>query len=139
MRLRHVLASALLVTIGLAGCAQTTVEGPGDKKLTLLRPADQQMQRGETNQVMIVINRENFRDGVKVRFDDLPAGVRVQDKDAEIAAGQTTATFTLAADAKATLVNNHKVTVTAAGPNGMKAVENFQLTIKDKSGSSESR
>jgi len=115
----------------VSGCKHATVEGSGGKKLTLVKPADQTIKRGETNQVSIAVTRDNFRDAVDISFDNLPAGVTVQDKDKKLAANDNTATFTLKADANAGLVTNHEVKVTATGPDGMKVTEAFKLTVKD--------
>jgi len=127
----------MLTTVALAvivwgGCKQTSVEGPSGKKLTLTKPADQTLKRGEPNQVKVSINRDNFRDAVTVSFEDLPQGVQVQDKDKKIAPEETSAVFTFQADPKADLVANHNVKVTATGPDGMKVTEMFKLTVKDK-------
>jgi len=127
----------MLTTLALAvvvwgGCKQTAVEGPSGKKLTLMKPADQSIKRGETNQVKVSINRDNFRDAVSIMFEDLPNGVQVQDKDKKIAPEETSATFTLVADPKADLVTNHNVKVTASATDGMKVTEVFKVTVKEK-------
>jgi len=127
----------MLTTLALAvivwgGCKQTAVEGPSGKKLTLMKPADQTIKRGETNQVKVSINRDNFRDTVSITFDDLPNGVQVQDKDKKIAAEESSGVFTLVADPKADLVTNHNAKVTAMGPDGMKVTETFKVTVKEK-------
>jgi len=126
--------TSLAAFLALAlGCQQTSVEGPGGKKLTVVKPADQTLRRGETNQITLTINRDNFRDPVDVKFENLPKGVQVQDKDKKIATGDNTATFTLVADASADLVENHEVKVSATGPDGMKVTETFRLSVKEKS------
>lgn len=126
-------AAALVLLAGAVGCEKATVEGPAGKKLTLVKPVDQTIKRGENNGVLITITRENFRDAVNVHFENLPQGVIVQDKDMKIGTGDTLATFTLKADDNAALVTNHEVTVTVTGPDNMKASEKFRLTVKDKS------
>jgi hypothetical protein len=124
-------AAALLVFIG--GCQKTTVEGPSGKKLTLVKPADQTVKRGETNEVLVVVTRDNFRDPVEVKFENLPAGVQVLDAANKIATEDKTAKYTLKAEPNAALVDNHEVKVTVIGPDGMKATESFRLSVKDKS------
>lgn len=130
MRTFVTFTACALALIVVAGCKQTSVEGPGGKKLTLMKPADQTLTKGTPNQVMITINRDNFRDEVSVSFDNLPQGVTVQDKDKKIANGDSTASFTLLADANAALVQNHEVRVTVTGPDNMKATEVFRLSVK---------
>jgi hypothetical protein len=114
------------------GCKKTTVEGPDGKKLTLTKPADQTLKRSGTEDIKVMISREKFRDAVAVKFENLPEGVTVQDKDKQIAAEETSATFTLKADEKAALVSGHEAKVTVTGPNGMQATESFKITVKEK-------
>jgi hypothetical protein len=128
---------AFLTTVAFAvivwgGCKHAAVEGPSGKKLTLTKPADQTLKRGQTNQVKVMINRDNFRDPVTIDFENLPKGVSVQDKDKKIAAEDNSANFTLVADANADLVTNHEVRVTATGPDGMKVSEAFRVSVKEK-------
>jgi hypothetical protein len=123
-------AAFLLV---LAGCQQSTVEGPDKKKLTLKKPMDVTIKRGDTNQVTVSIDRGNFRDPVSVSFDNLPKGVTVQDKDTKINSGDSSAKFTLKAADDAELVTNHETKATVTGPDGIKVTEPFKVTVKDKS------
>jgi len=132
MNVRRLLFTALASLVAMAGCQKTTVEGPEGKKLTVIKPVDQTIKQGEADKVMVKISRANFRDAVTVRFEELPAGVKVQDKDAKIAAGDSTATFTLQAEPNAPPVDKHQAVVTVEGPDGMKASERFQVTIKTK-------
>lgn len=117
----------------LVGCESRTVEGPGGKKLTLSQPANQTLRQGGTNDVLITINRDNFRDAVTVRFENLPEGVQLLDRDKKIAAGDSRATFTLKADDTAPPVENHEVKVTVEGPDDMKVTEPFKITVKPRS------
>lgn len=128
--------AVLVTSFGLlalaGGCEKTAIEGPGGKKLTLSKPADQTIKRGETNDVKVSVSRTNFRDAVAVRFENLPAGVTVQDKDRKIAAEENSATFTLHAAPDAAIVSNQEVKVTVVGPDGMSVMESFKLNVKDK-------
>jgi len=123
-------AAALLI---LVGCQQATVEGPDHMKLTVKKPFDVTIKRGDTNQVTVSIDRTNFRDAVSVSFDNLPKGVTVQDRDSKIATGDNSGKFTLKADDNAELVTNHEAKVTVTGPSGIKVTEPFKVTVKDKS------
>jgi hypothetical protein len=114
------------------GCEKTTVEGPGNKKLTLTKPSDQSIKQGDTDSVKVNISREKFRDAVTVRFDSLPTGIEVQDREKKIGAEETSATFTLKAAPDAKLVENQEAKVTVEGPDGMKATETFKITVKAK-------
>lgn len=120
------------VVVGTVGCEKATVEGPGGKKLSVTKPSDQSVKQGDTDSVKVSISRTNFRDAVTVRFDNLPQGVEIQDKDKKIPAEETSATFTLKAAPDAKIVENHEAKVTVTGPDGMSASEPFKVTVKGK-------
>jgi hypothetical protein len=124
--------AALVAIFALVGCEKSTVEGPAGKKLTLSKPADQTLKRGETNAVKVSISRSNFRDPVQVKFEGLPNGVTVQDLDRKINAEESSANFTLRAEPTADLVQNQEVKITVTGPDGLSVTESFKLTVKDK-------
>ena len=123
---------ATLCAAGLmAGCEKTTVESSAGKKLTLVKPLDQSVTRGETEKVSVVVARTNFDGPVMVKFDDLPRGVSIVDSTSSIEGNERT--FVLKAAADADLGKNHRATVTATGPDGMAATEKFEITVEDKS------
>lgn len=133
MKMFAKLITASLCVVGLAaGCEKTTVQGTSGKKLTLVKPADQSVMRGQTEKVSVVVARTNFEGVVMVRFDDLPRGVTVVDSTNNIDGPQNERTFVLKAAADADMVKNHRATVTATGPDGMSATEKFEITVKDK-------
>jgi hypothetical protein len=129
-RLRRRLAAMLVVAV-VPGCEKASVRGPAGKRLTLYKPADQTLVRGENNQVAIVISRENFGSSVKIRFENLPKGVTVVEKK-DIASDVDRAVFTLHASPNADLVSNNEVRVIAEGPEGLAVTERFLLTVKDR-------
>jgi hypothetical protein len=120
----------LACVAALAGCS--TVKGPQDTALTIVRPVDQSMEQGETNAIKIMIQRKDFSRDVPVKFEDLPSGVKVVEKDLTIPADDTSKTFTLYADDDAKPVSNHEVLVTVKGPDGIQASEVFRLTVKER-------
>jgi len=127
------LLTTSLCVVGLAaGCEKSTVQGDAGKKLTLIKPLDQNITRGETEKVSVVVARTNFDGPVMVRFDDLPRGVTLVDTATNINANENEKVFVLKAAADADLVKNHRATVSATGPDGMTVKEQFELTIKDK-------
>lgn len=128
--LRSIAAIALMVAA--IGCEKTTVEGTNGKKLTLLHPASQTLKRGETNQIDITVTRTNFSEAVGVVFSDLPKGTTVVESK-KIAGDKNIGTYTIHSAPDADMVNNHVVKVTVEGPDGMKATETFQITVKDRS------
>lgn len=127
------LVTTSLCVIGLAaGCEKSTVQGDAGKKLTLVKPIDQNITRGETEKVSVVVARTNFDGPVMVRFDDLPRGVSLVDTSTNINGNENEKTFVLKASTDADLVKNHRATVSATGPDGMTVKEQFEITIKDK-------
>lgn len=127
-----VLTAVLAVLVaGLGACEKSTVSAKG-KKLTLSKPADQTIRRGETNEVKISISRDGFRDPVTIKFEDLPAGVHLQDQTRQILSDDSSTTFTLRADPDTALTQDHVVRVTASAPDGLSTSEAFKLSVKDK-------
>jgi hypothetical protein len=126
------LAAACVSLALLGGCARTTVEGSGGKKLTLSKPNDVTVKRGSAAQLTVKISREKFNDAVSVSIDKLPEGVEVVDTNRKIDPDDTKAEFTLKAGEKAPVVSNYESHVTVTGPDGMKATEPFKVTVKDK-------
>ena len=126
----RLMCASLCVTGLAAGCEKTTVESSAGKKLTLVKPSNQTITRGETEKVMVAVARTNFEGPVMVRFNDLPRGVSVVDSTSNIDGNERT--FVLKAAADADLVKNHSASVTATGPDGMAATEKFEITVKEK-------
>jgi hypothetical protein len=119
-----------LFLLVLVGCQQTTNTENG-KKLTVTKPSDVTLKRGDTATVTVSIDRGGFRDAVDVKFEDLPKGVTVQDKDHKIATGDSSAKFTLKAADDAEL-GEKTVKVIVTGSGGIKTDSAFKVTVKDK-------
>lgn len=115
----------------VAGCGKTTVQGPEGKELTLFEPADQTLERGETNEIAIQIMRSDWDGPVRVEFTGLPKGVSVIDLR-DLNPSESRIGFTLQAALDADLVSNSLVHVTAHGPDGMKATESFRITVVER-------
>ena len=131
MRTIAALTFAFVLPLAGTACDKTATEGPGGKKLTLVKPSNQTLRRGETNEIAISIGRDNFGGPVKVKFAKLPKGVEaVETRD--IPAEQTHATYTLHASNDADLVQNFEAAVTVEGPDGMATTQTFLVSINDK-------
>ena len=134
------LFSACSLSVFLAstlGCEKTTVAGTGGRKLTLMKPSDQSITRGKSNDVKISIDRTKFEGPIAVELAQLPKGVQVTSGDKTIPRERDSVTFTLQAAPDADVVTNHRVTVTAkaagdtATPTDLQATEMFLVTVKD--------
>jgi hypothetical protein len=125
---------ALLGALALAGllgaCASTTATAPGGESLTLMKPMDQTLRRGETNKVAVYVRRDRFAGPVKLTIDQLPGGLDVVERDLRAEAGKDFTEFTLHAKPDADLVGGHAVRVTASGGDALTAVEWFHVTVK---------
>ena len=113
-----------------ASCATSTVDGPHDVSLTLVRPANQTLKPGETNKISIAIVRKNFDGAVPLTFSGLPSGVEVVEQDHRIEAGDSIRTFTLYADPGTDVVVDRVVRVRAEGPNGIATTQTFRVTVQ---------
>jgi hypothetical protein len=127
---RKFLLALAPVAIFALGCDMASVAGSGGKKLTLVAPASQTIERGKTNDVLIAIQRKDFSGPVDLVFDRLPQGVKVTNPTPRIPSGDSSATVTLHADPGADLVKDQKVLVTAKASD-MEVSESFNLTVKE--------
>lgn len=131
----HLLLAALAVAAFTAipmGCGSSTGKGPGGRELTLIKPADQTLSRGESNRVAVAIARDEFEGPVRVTFEGLPDGVRVAEGDTSIPADANVMNFTLVADATAEIVSDKPVKVVVTGPDNLTTSEIFEITVKEK-------
>ncbi len=125
------LLPAVLFILGLyLSCDSSTVRGPAGAGLKLQKPVDQTLERGRTNDVSVLIQREGFTGPVALELSQLPAGVNVTSSKLEIPGAGKSATVTLHADPQAALVANHRVLVTAKAL-GLEVSEGFNLTVKE--------
>lgn len=128
---RKICTVALLTCIASVGCERTTVEGPGDRELTLIKPADTSITRGSTAEVSVMVTRDNIPGAVSVAFERLPDGVTVENEGGVIEGNERT--FVLSAAKGADLVKDHMAVVSIRGPDGMTAREEFAITVEDRS------
>ena len=122
---------ALACVLPGLGCGSTSASGSGGKKLTMLKPVNQTLKRGDTNQVAITVMRQGMSSDVPVRFDNLPSGVKVIEKDKKVKGDEYIVNYTLFASNDAGLISGHVVKVTAEGPDGLAVTESFEVTVKE--------
>lgn len=123
--------SALSVLL-VAGCSPgSSVDGPSQGKLTLVRPTGISVARGGAVKTDILIARENLTGDVTIRFSNLPQGVEIVETDSRIVGER--GTYTVRASNEAALVTNHSATVTATGgPGAMSVSEAINITVVEK-------
>lgn len=140
-------ASALALVLAV-GCQQSTSTGPATppagtaarpatntstvKKLTVTAAKDQSIEQGESDKVMVTINRDNFDDPVTIKLNDLPVGVECTNNSVVIPAGSNSATLTLKA-AEDAPVGEHNVTIAAEAPGLDLNTQSFVLKVKNDS------
>ncbi|HVK12367.1 MAG TPA: hypothetical protein VM597_26680 [Gemmataceae bacterium] len=113
------LSVGILMPIGCeksSGTAPSTNPSkPGEtRQLTLTLPApSQSITQGSPNEVMVNVNRDNFKEPVELDVRELPKGVTVETKDMTIPSDKNTFTITLRAAPDAPPVNDHEVHIHA--------------------------
>jgi len=141
--MRTAFGSLALASLLAVGCQQSTSTGPapvsapgtahrqdaGLKKLTVTAAKDQSIEQGESDKVLVTINRDNFDDPVTIRLNDLPVGVECMNNDVVIPAGSNSATLTLKAALDAP-VGEHNVTIAADAPGLDRNTQVFVLSVK---------
>jgi hypothetical protein len=113
------------------GCSSTSASGTNGKKLSMLKPTNQTLKRGDTNQVAITVWRESINSDVSVSFDNLPKGVKVIEKDKKMKDSDYIVNYTMFAANDAGLVSGQVVKVTATGPDGLAVTETFEMSVKE--------
>jgi len=142
MKPLHVFCALGLAACLAAGCenkSTTTGSVPGPrpsgtaavKKLTVKAPTSQSIKQGDSNQVSISIDRDNFNDPVTIRLEDLPTGVTCVENQVVVPAGEKSIKLTLKAAPDA-MVGEHDVKVDATAPGIDENVQTFKLNVKDK-------
>jgi hypothetical protein len=137
---------ALFLT-AVVGCKDKASVATGGKSLTLTAPSDVTLARGGMASITVTLTRTNFADPVKVKFENLPAGVRVAEAaGVDLKAGPISidigheppaiqgdkAIYTLKADDDAALVSGSQVQLSADGPDGKPVTVSFKITVKAK-------
>ncbi len=132
--MRHlvqVVMVAGLIVAATVGCEKTTAGGSDGRQVTVIKPSDITVKKGDTAQVTVRIGRKNFRDPVSVLFDSLPAGVELVDRDKKVLAEETSANFTLKAGPSALPIADQRVDVAVKASGDLVARETFKLTVKE--------
>jgi hypothetical protein len=119
--------SLCLLALFVAGCGQTTIDGPGGKKLTLKTPWSVDIERGGTAQIDVGIERTKTDEPVTVSIGQLPRGVSARQTTKTVETDSVV--FILEADSDAALVSNHAVAITLQGPEGMKGTRHVRLSV----------
>lgn len=122
--------ACLVLAMGLAACTSTTATAPTGETLTLVKPLDQTVRRGETNKVSVYVRRGKFDAPVDLKVEGLPKGLEVVEPAPHIEPGVNLAEITLYARPDADLVTGHAVKVTAVAGDALSAVEWFHVDVK---------
>lgn len=92
----------------------------------------QTIKQGDTDEILVTINRDHFDDAVTVGLEGLPKGVALtSDSKTSIASGDSTVTLKVKAADDAD-VGEHKVTLFAQAPGVDKNTQVFTLTVNKK-------
>jgi hypothetical protein len=144
-RLTYAIAACALAAV--VGCNTGTSTAPGtsrstnqsaddgERKLEISVRGDQTITQDMTDEITVMIDRDNFSAPVEISIDNLPAGVSVVTKDMTIPADKDSLTVTLKAGPDAPPVTDHAVKISANAKNqtGLsEAPTQFKLTVKSK-------
>ena len=126
----HVIPVMVALSIGLGGCAETTVRGSEGTELSLAQPSDETVMQGESGDVLVRIDRDDFEGPVEIEVADLPEGVNATDGDTVIQSDEESVVVRLHADPDAVLVDNHEAMVRARAPNGLQVAQKVRITVR---------
>jgi hypothetical protein len=123
--------------IGAVGCEQKSGTAPGadpnkPKKLTVTVKDDHTVTQGDTDDVLVNVNRDNFKEPVTLEVSDLPTGVVVETKDLTIPADKSNLTVRLKADPTAPPVRDHTFHIVGKSADVKTDPANVKLTVKEK-------
>jgi hypothetical protein len=102
------------------------------RKLTVSVRGNQVITQDLTDEITVMIDRDNFSAPVDVKFDNLPKGVSVITKEMTIPADKDSLTVTLKAGPEAPPVTDHPAKVSASATDMPAAETNFKLSVKAK-------
>ncbi len=138
--MRMLYLSAL--TVGILcpiGCEKASSTAPstsgrsGDtRKLTVTTASSQTITQDKTDEIMVNVNRDNFKDVVMLEVHNLPKGVTVDTKDMTIPADKSSATITLKAAPDAATVADHTFQIVGKAKDIPEVTTNVKLTVKAK-------
>jgi hypothetical protein len=139
--MRRLISFALcFALVGAIGCEMKSGTAPSTdpnkpdatRKLTLTVAKDHTITQGATDNVMVNVNRDNFKDVVTLEVTNLPKGVTLESRDMTIPADQNSITLTLKADADAPTVTDHQFQIVGKSKDIKSEPANIKLTVKAK-------
>lgn len=130
------LSVGILLPIGCEKASSTAPSTSGrandTRKLSVTVSGDHTITQDKTDDVMVMVNRDNFKDDVKLEVKDLPAGVSLVSTDLTIPGDKNTHTLTLKATADAATVKDHVFHIVAKAKDLPDVTVNVKLTVKAK-------
>jgi hypothetical protein len=141
-RLTCALAACALAAV--VGCNTSTSTAPGTsrstdraadgttRELSVSVRGNQVITQDRTDEITVMIDRDNFSAPVDIKVDDLPDGVKLVTEEKTIPADKDSLTITLKAAADAPPVTDHPAKVTAKAQDMPPAETTFKLTVKAK-------
>lgn len=138
--MKKLLAILALSVTAIIGCEKKSGTAPSTdpnqpnavRKLTLMASGDHTITQGETDDVILTINRDNFKEQVTVEVGDLPKGVTLDTRDLTIPADQSKITIRLKAAADAPATKDATFHITGKSKDIKSEPMNVKLTVKAK-------
>jgi hypothetical protein len=131
------LSIGILMPIGCEKASSTAPStNPGRpqdvRKLEIMLSPDHTITQDSTDNIMVTVNRDNFKDEVKFDVRDLPTGVSLITADPTVAADKNSITLQLKATADAKTVKDHPFKLVAKAKDIPEVVKDVKLTVKPK-------
>lgn len=119
----------LLLAFGATSACSKEAAASGTRgtRLSLTQPSNQTVTQGESNKILISVDRTGFAGPVSIALTNLPRGITAEGDT--IPSGETSRNVVLVAAPTAEVVDNRIVTVTVKGAD-ISLTQTFELTVK---------
>ena len=117
-----------------SGTAPSTDPGKPNaaQKLSITAMDSQSVTQDKTVELMVDVNRENFKEPVAILVNDLPKGVTLDTKDLTVPTDKSRITLTLKAAPDAPTVTDHVIHVVGKSKEITTEPKSIKLTVKPK-------
>lgn len=138
--MKKVFAVIALGLAGVLGCENKSGTAPSTdpnqsnavRKLSIMASGDHTITQNETDDVIVTVNRDNFKEPVTLEVTNLPKGVTLDSQDVTIPADQNKITIRLKAAADAPATKDHTFQIVGKTKDIKSDAMNLKLTVKTK-------
>jgi len=138
--MKKLFAILALSVVGIMGCEKKSGTAPSTdpnqpnvvRKLTIMASGDHTITQGETDEIKLTVNRDNFKEDVMIEVMDLPKGISLDSHDMKIPADQSMITIRLKAAADAPATKDAIFHIVGKSKDIKSDAMNVKLTVKAK-------